>query len=442
MSKKELVSIIQNTSMALAVIVLLGFGLPQAVAYGTEIAAVEVMAAVNDLEAENNLTVENDLAAEYDWNAELDYENTERLTDFSVNLLQETMKDGENTLLSPYSVLSALAMTANGADGNTRTQMEEVFGLSVEEINEYLHTYQGLLAEDKENKLSAANSIWVKEDDSIEIREDFLETCKKWYEPAVYQTPMDESSLEEINGWVNEKTDGMIPEILNEIPDNAIMYLINALAFDAEWAKIYSSEEVSEGEFTKEDGSIKNAEFMYSEEYSYLQDEGAEGFLKYYKNGKYAFAALLPQEGTTVAEYVGNLTGERMYSILSNVQSGTVNAAIPKFQEEYRVNLSDVLQKMGMPDAFSEDNADFTKMCSCTPGEVHIGRVLHKTFMEVNERGTKAGAATAVEMLLESAAEESEPPKTVYLDRPFVYMLIDTEVNLPIFLGTAMDIGE
>lgn len=419
MRKKKLDSMIQNISMAIAIFVFLGIGMPKAVAYGTEIAAVDVMAAAQETQ-----------------------ENTEILTEFSIRLLQQAEEDDKNTLISPYSLLSALAMTANGADGNTRSQMEEVFGISIEELSEYLHNYQQLLFEDTENKLSAANSIWLKDDGSVEVSQEFLKINEQWYEPDIYLTPMDKSTLGEINGWVNEKTQGMIPQILSDITENAVMYLVNALAFDGEWETTYQFDEVREGTFTTEDGTVKNTEMMYSQEYAYLEDENTEGFLKYYKNGKYAFAALLPEEGIAMKDYVENLTGEKIHRLLSEKQNCAVNAAIPKFQTAYETELSDTLSKMGMPDAFSETAADFSKMCTSSQGNVFIGRVLHKTCLEVNEQGTKASAATAVEMIAETAAEEPEIVKKVYLDRPFIYMLIDIEEKLPLFLGAAMDIGE
>lgn len=422
MRKKKLDSMIQNISMAIAVFVFLGIGLPKAVAYGTEIAAVDVMASGQE--------------------SQKTQENAEILIDFSMRLLQQTEEDDHNTLISPYSLLSALAMTANGANGNTRSQMEEVLGISTEELNEYLNSYQKLLTEDTENKLSAANSIWLKDDDSVEVSQEFLKITGQWYEPNIYQTPMDQSSLDEINGWVNEKTQGMIPQILNEIPSNAIMYLVNALAFDGQWETAYQFDEVRDGTFTKEDGTVKHTEMMYSQESDYLEDEDTEGFLKYYKNGKYAFAALLPREGISMKDYVENLTGEKIHRLLSEKQNCAVYAAIPKFQTAYETELSDTLSKMGMPDAFSETAADFSKMCTSSQGNVFIGRVLHKTCLEVNEQGTKASAATAVEMIAETAAEASGTVKEIYLDRPFLYMLIDTEEKLPLFLGAAMDIGE
>ena len=217
------------------------------------------------------------------------------------------------------------------------------------------------------------------------------------------------------------------------------MYLINALAFDAEWMRIYREYEIRDGVFTTEGGIQKDAEMMYSEENIYLEDKNAVGFVKYYANRKYAFAALLPNEGVTVAEYIAGLTGEHLNSLLSNVRYEIVNTALPKFEAEYNVEMQKILSDMGMSDAFDAYKADFSGIGSIENGILFISRVLHKTYINVDEKGTKAGAATVVEMSTECAVEIPKEPKKVYLDRPFVYMLIDCETNLPFFIGTMMD---
>ena len=190
--------------------------------------------------------------------------------------------------------------------------------------------------------------------------------------------------------------------------------------------------------FTKEDGTKQKATLMYSEESTYLEDEKATGFIKYYKDKKYAFAGLLPKEGVTVAEYVAWLNEERLQELFAGAKKTVVNAALPKFETEYDILLNDVLISMGMPDAFCS-SADFSKMATSERGDIFINRVLHKTFISVDELGTKAGAVTAVEMTDESAMIPAEY-YNVFLDRPFVYMLIDCETNQPFFIGTMMDV--
>lgn len=361
------------------------------------------------------------------------------VTDFAVRLLQSGEKSGENTLLSPLSVLCALSMTANGANGETLEQMESVLGMTTDELNRYLYTYLQNLPQGEDYKLSLANSIWFTEDERFTVNRDFLQANADYYGASIYQAPFDDRTCKDINNWVKQNTDGMIPEILDRIPEDAVMYLVNALAFEAEWPEVYEKNQVRDGTFTKEDGTKQDAELMYGDESIYLADEYATGFMKKYKGEKYAFVAMLPNEGVSVSEYVASLQGDALHEMLKNSQYCTVRTAIPKFETEYDVEMSDILKEMGMPIAFDADRADFSKLGTSTNGNVCIGRVLHKTFMSVGEKGTKAGAATVVEMKCESAIVID--PKTVYLDRPFVYMLVDCENNIPFFIGTMMDIA-
>lgn len=356
-------------------------------------------------------------------------------TDFGLKLLKESMKEEENTLISPLSVLCALGMTANGAGGDTLEQMETLFGISRQQMNEYLHAYINTLPQGEKYKLTPANSIWIKEMEGLKIQEDFLQTNADWHNAEIYQAPFDDTTLQKINNWVNENTDGMIPAILNHIPSGAVMYLINALAFDAEWQTIYENTQIRDSVFTASDGTAQDIEMMYSNEYQYLEDDGAVGFLKYYADKKYALAALLPNENTSLEKYIASLTAERLSELLANPQEITVETAIPKFQCEYSMELSDIFEHMGMTHAFDCETADFTSLGSCTEGPLYISRILHKTYISVDERGTRAGAATAVEMLRATSLAPQEV-KTVYLDRPFLYMLIDCEENLPVFIGT------
>ena len=362
--------------------------------------------------------------------------------DFGVRLFQTSMEEGKNTLISPLSVLYALAMTANGADGETLTQMEKVLGMDVDKLNSYMLAYLDLLPESKDYKMSLANSIWFKDDPNFAVEQSFLQTNADYYGAGAYKAAFDEGTRNDINNWVKEHTDGMIPEIIDEIPDEAIMYLVNALAFDAKWADEYEEHQIREGRFTMEDGTRQDVDMMHSEEYTYLEDDLATGFIKYYKDRKYAFVAMLPNEGVSVSQYVDSLTGEHLRELLNNPQDLTVFASIPKFETEYDIEMSEVLQEMGMTYAFDWQVADFSRLGTYNVEGMNIciNRVLHKTFISVSEQGTRAGAATAVEMVAEGAAEIIEY-KEVVLDRPFVYMLIDCETNLPFFIGTMMNVN-
>ena len=363
----------------------------------------------------------------------LDVSNDTAMADFAVNLFQNAAIDGENTLISPLSVMSALAMTANGADGETLAQMETVMGMDVSELTSTLHNYRN----SQSSQLKLANSIWFNESNLLTVREEFLRANADHFQADLYEAAMNDHTLRAINDWVEEKTDGMIPEILDQIPADAMMYLVNALAFEAEWPEVYLETSLEKTTFTKEDGTVQDVELMHSSEYQYIEDELATGFIKPYKGGDYAFVALLPRECVSVADYVASLTGEHLLEMLRNPVDTKVSAAIPKFESEYSADMAEVLKDMGMADAFDVNKADFSRMGSCEAGNLYIGRVLHKTAITVAERGTKAGAATVVEMLCGSAF--TPDPKEVTLNRPFVYMLMDCRQNIPFFIGTMMD---
>lgn len=364
-------------------------------------------------------------------------------TDFAIRLFKACEQNGKNTLISPLSVLYALSMTANGADGETLTQMEAVLGMTVEDLNLYLYSYMQGLPQGEKYKLSLANSIWLNNGIGFTPNRTFLQTNADYYGADIYEIPFNNKALKEINNLIKEKTDGMITDVLDYISPDAVMYLVNALAFQAEWADVYEESQVKKAEFTKEDGTKQKVELMHSTVSAYFEDEKATGFSRYYNGTKYAFVAMLPNEGISVSEYLATLDGASMNALLSNPKHLTVNTAIPKFKTEYSFEMSDALKAMGMTDAFDGNLANFGNLVTSSAGNsLYINRVLHKAFISVDEKGTEAGAATVVEVNeLASDINQGEDIKTVILDRPFVYMLIDCENNVPFFIGTMMDVN-
>lgn len=369
----------------------------------------------------------------------VDAKFTGRTADFSLELFRNSIKPAENSLISPLSVLLALAMTANGADTETLAQMETVLGkdIPLAELNEYLYSYVRNLPREKKAKLSIANSIWFRGDEGrLTVEQGFLQTNANYYGAAAYRAAFDQQTVEDINTWVKANTDGMIDKILDKIDDDTVMYLINAMAFDAEWERVYNKEDIRQGEFTCGDGSKQAAEFMNSEELQYIDTPQATGFIKHYAGGKYSFVALLPREEVSIQDYISSLSGEDFLQAMAGAEDTAVSASLPKFSYDYTVQMNDCLKVMGMPTAFSPTQADFTQLGKSPQGNIYIGEVVHKTFIAVDERGTKAGAVTSVEMKTESYRET----KVVTLDRPFVYAIIDTDSGLPIFIGTVMDL--
>ena len=372
-------------------------------------------------------------------------------------------KDGHaNTFISPLSILYALTLAQNGAAGITLDELAAVTGLSTDELNSYLGAYTRYLEtgdlwgteldgwSDSEDDgagtaapLHLANSIWIRTTDSLEVRDDYLTTCANKLDASVFSAPFDATTVDDINAWVDKHTNHMIEQLISEIPDTTRLYLINALAFEDAWEEPYEEADVEDDTFTCEDGETQTVRMMYSHEETYVENEQFQGFVKPYADYRYAFVGLLPREGVPLADAVAALDGAALEAFLQPVMNAEVNAGLPKFKLEYDTELTEVLRALGMNAAFDPELADFTPMGTDEDGPLYIGQVLHKTFIDVNEEGTRAAAATTIGMEAGAAAPMDDPVVyDVILDRPFAYLIIDNQVGLPIFAGTMLAIPE
>lgn len=375
---------------------------------------------------------------------------------FGVDLLKNsfdpTEKDEENLLISPMSVSAALAMTANGADGETKAEMEKVLGsgLTLDQLNEYMAYYISKLPNEKKQKVFLADSIWFKDKPSFKVYDEFLEKNKKFYNAELYKAVFDDSTVKDVNSWVNKNTQGMIPSLLKKgdlTPTDEkeiLMMLINTLYFEAEWANPYTGSRDSI--FTDLNGDKHSIQAMYSHERYYYDLGDADAFKKPYAGGKYSFVGIMPKEKDIVS-YVKDLDAEKLFEGLKEYEdpeSIELNVMIPKFKYQYSKSLCDALKDMGMPSAFDLKKADFSKINDLSvedADQLYIDKVLHKTKIEVTEKGTKAAAVTAVMMAAGAAMPIPKKEINIYLDKPFVYMIVD-ENNVPLFIGAATQLEE
>ena len=347
---------------------------------------------------------------------------------FSVELLKKCFDGKSNTLISPLSVSSALAMTANGANGQTKDEMEKVLGsgMPLDELNKYLSSFSGSLTSGEDFKLKNANSIWFIKDNNFNVNNEFLQTNADFYHAEIYKRAYNSEIVNDINNWVSEHTDGMIDKLLDNGDALSNIALINATVFDAKWENYYYDNFVEDGTFTDANGNEQSVTMLISEESEYINGDNCTGFIKKYKGGKYGFAAILPDSNVSISDFVGLLNGDKLFKMLQNAESTNVVAKMPKFEYEYSAELSEALKALGMPTAFS-DSADFSGISG---DKLLISDVLHKTKISVTEEGTRAVAATGVVM---SAAPDGD--KQVILNRPFMYMILDNETMLPLFAG-------
>lgn len=361
----------------------------------------------------------------------------EAVTDFALSLLREERSGSVSVLLSPVSILNALGMVANGASGTTLKQIETATGMSLHQLNDFLYTYRmSLPADSKTCKAALANSAWLR--DTFRVEDAFLRSCVNYYSAEVYRSAFDGGLVTDLNRWVSKKTDGMISDLLEKEPGaQTMLYLVNAACFDAKWETPYTKENVrTDGIFTAASGKRQTADYLDSHETIYLSGNNVSGFLKPYDGGKYAFVALVPDEGVTLADYLRNLTGEHLYQMITDHHYADVQASIPKFTARSELALEEPLRTAGISDLFDVSAADLRGLGSAPNGNtLYVNSVLHKTYLELDENGTKAAAATSLDVN-GGAAPPSEDVKTVTLDRPFLYMVVDTHACVPLFMGT------
>ena len=359
---------------------------------------------------------------------------TQPITDFSFRwLAQDTvLKDieaGKNVMLSPFSLYEDMSMLANGASGETLDEILKTFGAS---SNAQLN---GITTFDGGDDLTISNSIWVK-DTMGDLNQEYISRIEP-YQAGVFSRPFDDTTKDEVNQWVSEKTNGMIPEFLKQMNQDAVMLLFNAVCFEGKWQLPYEDYQIAEGEkFTNARGEKEQATMLMSGyECTYFSLNEADCAVKMYEGDKLAFVAIRPKDGQTVAEFLSGLTGEDFLAAYRTAyHPDELDVRIPEFSYDYDISASEDMQKMGIEKAFTDD-AEFSGLLeSGTP--LKISSIVQKTHIELDRTGTKAAAVTEIEME-ECAMEEPEDidRKEVILDRPFVYAIVESESGLPIFIG-------
>ena len=368
--------------------------------------------------------------------------------DFAFELLKESNKagyEGDSLLVSPLSVMLALSMTANGAEGETLKQFEKVLGgkMDIDSLNAQLFNYTSTLTSTEKAKFNLANAVWLTSDPSFSVNRHFISRIENTFDADIVAADMtNPTTVDEINSWVKKETFDMINKIIDEgsLDEQTIMVLLNAIAFDAQWQNEISDKSCFEDDFNGTDGK-KTVTFMRTHGNRYLEGNNEIGFIKNYAGGDYAFLALLPDEGIDINDYVASLSGKEFLKICDEDfgDKYEVNTVIPHFSFDCSLSMAGVLEKMGIKDAFNPFTADLSGMGESTNGALYISDVLHKTHIELDNKGTKAAAVTGV-VVKATGMSASVTVKNVVLDRPFVYAIIDTQTGLPIFLGVCENI--
>ena len=345
-------------------------------------------------------------------------------------------KKGESILLSPFSASMALSMAAIGAGGETERQMLSVLGFegaTKADLAEYCSKMiSGLSKADPYVDLKIANSMWINKD--FAIKDDYVGRVQKAFDAVVASREFNDATLKEINSWVEKKTDGTIKELLDQLSPDAMVELINALVFDGKWRYAFAG--TKKGTFSASNGKKQKVDMMYATGVLRYGSQGGWEMLElpYGAGGFSMYVIMPPAEAVFVA---AELDAPRWDALCSNLHKCEVNMKIPSFEFLDSHDLIGPLEVLGMKDAFGMD-ADFSGI---SDDKTHISKVDQKTFIEVNETGTKATAATVVEVAKNSVGPEDTPKEYEAVnfdaDRSFYYVISERSTGAILFIGQA-----
>ncbi len=364
---------------------------------------------------------------------------------FALELFREVQKDGENLFFSPYSISSALAMTYAGADGTTEKEMQELlhFPPNTESFHEHYKAFMDSLParDGKEGiRLNIANALWAQDD--YEFRKEFLETVRKYHQAPVKQKNFKdpaarERARQDINRWVEDKTDEKIRNLIGQgvLTELTRLVLTNAIYFNGNWKESFSEKTTREAPFKLPGNREVMADFMHkSMHLPYMENQELQMIGLPYKGGGASMYILLPGQVNGLPDLTGDIDHEKLDRWIDSMQTEYVRVFLPKFSNTSSFSLKKVLKDMGMKTAFETD-ADFSLMTG--ENDLLIDEVLHKAYVDVNEKGTEAAAATAVVMALKSALPGE--PVEFRADHPFVYLIRENHTGAILFAGQLAD---
>ena len=406
----------------------------------TQISQIELK---NDPEIKTEIDL--DKVGDTDYDREL---MDEAYRNYCFNLFSQTIRDyGDdgNVMISPASIMIALDMVSAGAKGDSLDQLTYLFAPGQGPLTQqaYAADLMDRINEAKKVDFTCANAVWangLRLSDKINM--DYVDYIQEEFLAEYTMTDFDSSTPDEINAWIDENTNHMIEKAIDQLYPDAVMVLVNAIAFEAEWMDPYTEDQISDGFFTAADGTTSEVSFLHDTVGFYFETDKATGFMRYYEGGQYAFVAILPtDESVSANEFAMNFTAED-YEAFINSQTSQyeVVTKLPEFESDFDILMNDTIAGLGCDSIFQSSTADFSGIAG-VPGDIYVSRIIHKTHIEVDRAGTRAAAVTAIEMT--EACCEEEPVieyRYVLCDRPFAYAIVDVESMAPVFIGTVNEI--
>ena len=347
-------------------------------------------------------------------------------------------KGNENIMISPFSITSALSMTLNGAAGETYAAMVKALGLQEKTLEQINSTYLKLMTEmvtvDKRVDVEIANSVWVEK--RLVVKQPFITDLQTWYKAEARSIDVtDPDAVKTVNDWIAAKTHNKITNMLDNLDANLAMLLINAIYFNGKWRYAFDKADTKDEPFYVTPFSPKSVPMMHqTENLKAVRTNNLTLVEIPYGQGNYTMVVVMPDENVSTGDVAIALTPslwQEWIGLLAN-NSHKVDLSMPRFKYQYKRLLNDDLIGLGMGIAFSLQ-ADFSNI---SDQGLAINKILHQTFIDTNEEGTEAAAATVVEIGFTSANPDVEK---VTLDHPFLYFIRETSTGTILFMGRLSD---
>ena len=358
---------------------------------------------------------------------------------FGIEIFKQMLNadKGKNLMISPLSISQALLMTYNGADGDTKKAFEETLflnDLTIDEVNKSAQELvKALLEVDPGVIIDIANSIWYRDD--YTIKPEFIQVNEDYYNAEVKQMVFNDEAVDIINAWVKDKTNDKIEEIIDTIDPTTLMFLINAVYFKGNWKYQFEESNTVNGDFTLSNGNKITVPFMHQSITAKVMNHDDFTILDLlYGRGNFSMFIILPNEDKTIDDVLEVWNNDAYNQWLTDfTEVGELDVVIPKFKFAYEKELNDVLKNMGLALAFDSGQADFSNIIDDL--QLFISKVKHKTFIEVNEKGTEAAAVTSVEIGYTSV----DPSSQFIANRPFLFVIREKYTNSILFMGQVED---
>lgn len=371
---------------------------------------------------------------------------------FTLNFFQSLNGKMKNRSIvcSPLSITYVLSMVNDGATGTTEQELEQTLGFhkgGIQAVNDYCkNLIDNLPHVDEKVQLNIANAIFVN--DKYQLKKQFQQDMANYYDAKAealdFSSP---STLDRINGWCDEKTRGMIPNILERVDPRTVSYLLNAIYFKADWASMFEKNETREEVFTTPDGETR-LPLMHQNVYmNYFRNDQYAAVSIPYGNGQWMMTVMLPEEGKTTDDVISSLAAsgwstDFLKNPLREARRYAVDLKLPRFETAFDTDdaggLIELLKGMGIRRAFDGNSAEIPNMCE--NGNLYISMMKQKAKIKVNEEGSEAAAVTIAGLnFLSAVADTQEPPKaTFHANRPFVYLIHEQSSGVILFVGKFM----